>query len=167
MLCFRSHFYRIFSELDGCHDLISIFVIIVLLRLIPKRRFVQNHFEHTEKEVRPKRRFGTPKFERKFNPRMISLKWHILASSPLFENSISALSLKQKEQQINLNFKNFNLLPQKRKRNQIFTISNIQISKYQKIIISNVSKSKMHFYNFQLSNETSSNTSNTQHFEIH
>ena len=30
------------------------------VRLIPKRRFAQNHFEHTEKEVRPKSRFGTP-----------------------------------------------------------------------------------------------------------
>ena len=27
-------------------------------RLIPKRRFAQNHFEHTRKEVRPKRRFA-------------------------------------------------------------------------------------------------------------
>ena len=34
------------------------------LRLIPKRRFAQNHFDHTEKEVRPKRRFGTPKNEK-------------------------------------------------------------------------------------------------------
>ena len=34
-----------------------------LVRLIPKTRFAQNHFEHTEKEARPKRRFGTPKLK--------------------------------------------------------------------------------------------------------
>ena len=29
----------------------------------PERRFAQNHFEITEKEARPKSRFGTPQIE--------------------------------------------------------------------------------------------------------
>ena len=39
-----------------------------------------------EKEVHPKRRFGTPQMEKMFfNHKSISLKWHILTSSPLFK----------------------------------------------------------------------------------
>ena len=34
---------------------------ITTVRLNPKRRFAKNHFQHTEKEVRPKRRFGQKK----------------------------------------------------------------------------------------------------------
>ena len=57
-----------------------------VVRLIPKRRFAQNHFAHTEKEIRPKRRFGTPQIDFfVFQLKMISLKRHILTSSPLFE----------------------------------------------------------------------------------
>ena len=38
----------------------------MVVRLIPKRRFAHDHFEHTEKEGRPKRRFGTPQFKKTF-----------------------------------------------------------------------------------------------------
>ena len=34
------------------------------VRLIQKRRFAQNHFEHIEKQVRPKRRFCIPKMKK-------------------------------------------------------------------------------------------------------
>ena len=61
------------------------------VRLIPKRRFAQNHFEHTEKEVRPKRRFGTPKIVVFLYHKSISLEWHILTSSPLSEKQHTSL----------------------------------------------------------------------------
>ena len=119
------------------------------LRLIPKRRFAQNHFKHTDKEVRPKRSFGSPKTWKlcSFNSKLISLKWHILTPSPLFEKQHISLYFKVKITRNNSALI-FNL------QNYIFRdwqIFNNSIVTHQDIIIPDVNNRKTHFrlFNFR------------------
>ena len=63
---------------------------LVNIRLIPKRRFANKHFEQTEKEVRPKRSFGTLEIEHLYlHSISISLKRHILFFSSIRKQHIS------------------------------------------------------------------------------
>ena len=102
-----------------------------------------------EKEVHPKRRFCTPDIWKIcYYQKSISLEWHILTSSPLFERQHISLWFRVKNKNLNSNFQEFKMFKQCFYYFQHFSF---QTSKYRNNIISSFNNSTTNVSSFQCS----------------